>query len=121
MKPTIFDVQQIGAGRLFVMARTVAGEFMGDEFLGLRKSHIDHVVSLLEYDESAELELGDEEARCRKHDMCFASFQIPDRGCPDADAAMTLAGSLANRIDGGGDPYGVFRSWCARARHGRAG
>lgn len=83
------------------MARPVAGEWIDDEFSGLRNLGIDHVVSLLERDESVEPGLGDEGSLCRKYGMGFTSLPIPDRACSDADAAMKLAGSLGRRIDGG--------------------
>jgi hypothetical protein len=47
-----------------------------------RRFGIDTVVSLLTGEEEQELDLVDEAAEARKHDLDFISYPIPDRGIP---------------------------------------
>jgi hypothetical protein len=57
--------------------------------LGWHGGGIRTLVSLLEWDEAIELELGNEEALCNSADLNFISYPIPDRGVPDARADFT--------------------------------
>ena len=55
------------------------------------------VVSLLEEDEAAQLDLVDEASAAEANDLRFISFPIPDRGVP---ASTPVAVSLMARITG---------------------
>jgi protein-tyrosine phosphatase len=84
MGPRFYEVELIGSGFLAVMAKPVAGDWVDDEFSGLAAAGIRKVVSLLESSESYEVGLADESSLCRKHDMEFVSYPIPDRGLPSS-------------------------------------
>jgi protein-tyrosine phosphatase len=55
-----------------------------DEIASWKVVGIDLVVSVLERDEVAELELDREPSLCRDAGIEFVSFPIPDRGIPDS-------------------------------------
>ena len=101
MAPTIYKVKEIGLGTLFVMAKPVAGEWIENEFLGLKQLGIDKVVSLLEVAEAAELGLETESELCRQHGIDFVSFPIPDLGLPESNKAISLAGRIFSEISAG--------------------
>lgn len=82
MGPTFYKIGRIGRGFLAVMAKPVAGEWVDDEFSGLREGGLRQVVSLLEDHEAFELGLEDEQGHCERHDLRFVSYPIPDRGLP---------------------------------------
>jgi len=83
------------------MAKPVAGEWVDDEFAGLRRLGVDRLVSLLEFHEQHELGLANESRFCEKHGMLFSSFPIPDRGFPDMGSAAELVESLFADIHAG--------------------
>jgi protein-tyrosine phosphatase len=102
MSPDIYWIETRAAGRLAIMPRPRAGDWLADEVAGWRMEGIDVVVSLLEADEVAELGLVEEANLCRRHAMEFISFPIPDRGVPSSPTKTTdLARSTALRIAGG--------------------
>lgn len=72
------------AGRLAIMARPRAGDWLEDEIDNWRKAGIDCVVSLLEPVEVRELGLTEEASLCRGRDMAFTTFPIPDRQVPSS-------------------------------------
>ena len=79
-------------GRLAIMARPRAGDWLDDQISGWRARGIDVVVSLLEKEEISELGLQREAGLCREQGMEFHSFPIPDRGVPGSlRDAMALA------------------------------
>ena len=89
-------------GRLAIMARPRAGDWLADEVAGWRADGIDVVVSLLEPDEIAELGLDREAGLCRRQGIEFMSFAIPDRGVPASlREATALARLLARRVGDG--------------------
>jgi hypothetical protein len=90
------------AGRLAIMPRPRAGDWLDDEIRGWRAQDVDVVVSLLEGEEIKELDLGGESALCRQHGIEFISFPIPDRGVPASlKAATDLIRTVVNRIGDG--------------------
>jgi hypothetical protein len=91
-----------GAGRLAIMARPRAGDWLEDEIAHWRAAGIDIVVSLLEPAEIAELGLGRESGLCQEHGIELISFPIRDRGVPpSAKEAAALARELTARIAAG--------------------
>ena len=98
MLPTIYKVIKIEQGTLSVMAKPVPGEWIEDEFIGLRHLGVDKVVSLLEVQEQREIGLEQEEALCLKNDIEFVSFPIPDRGLPNTVKAVNFADELYAQI-----------------------
>jgi len=101
MLPTIYEVVNLDSGTLSVMAKPVGGEWIEEEFAGLRKLGIDHVVSLLETHEQDEVGLADEESYCQKNEMQYSSFPIPDRGLPRTDKAKSFASELCQEVRDG--------------------
>jgi len=101
MLPTIYKVTEIESGILFVMAKPVSGEWIDDEFSGLKRLGIDKVVSLLEKFEEFEVGLESEEELCLKHGMEFSSFPIPDRGLPNTKLADQFVNDLLTDIRAG--------------------
>ena len=101
MYPTIYKVKNIGSGTLSVMAKPVSGEWIEDEFHGLKMLGIDVIVSLLEHDEEREVGLREESNLCSKNGILFVSFPIPDRGLPDTTQARILSEKLLLEINNG--------------------
>ncbi|MGE0422432.1 MAG: protein-tyrosine phosphatase family protein [Reyranellaceae bacterium] len=97
MLSSVYWIESHGPGRLAIMARPRAGEWLDDEVAGWRAQAIDVVVSLLEHSEIAELDLREEAELCRARDIEFIQFAIPDRGVP---ASRREARTLARRLTG---------------------
>ena len=88
-------------GKLALMARPRAGDWLEDEIAHWLASGVSAVVSLLETEEVSDLGLQRERALCEQHGIDFLSFPIVDRGVPasmrEAKAfAETLLGRIAN-------------------------
>jgi len=101
MLPTTYKVKDIEKGTLSVMAKPVSGEWIEDEFVGLKRLGIDKVVCLLEGFEQIEVGLGSEEELCIKNNIEYASFPIPDRGLPNTSLAKAFIGNLHEEICAG--------------------
>jgi protein-tyrosine phosphatase len=102
MPPQIYWIDLQLAGRLAIMARPRAGDWLDDEISGWRADGIDTVVSLLEQEEVSELGLQRELDLCRARGMEFISFPISDRGVPSSlREAAALIGSIETRINEG--------------------
>jgi len=84
MSPYIYQIELIGSGSLSVMAKPVSGEWIEDEFSGIRRWGIDRIVSLLENDEAYEVGLDEESTLANRFDMEFISYPIRDRGLPSS-------------------------------------
>ncbi|MCY1080228.1 phosphatase domain-containing putative toxin [Archangium lansingense] len=87
MHTPIYWVETGVAGRLGIMARPRAGDWLADEVQGLRDSGVDGLVSLLTPEEEAELGLQGEHQACENAGLRFLSLPIADRGVPPRDAA----------------------------------
>lgn len=102
MLSDIYWVKADLAGRLAIMARPRAGDWLEDEIGNWRRAGIDCVVSLLEPIEVRELELADEAGLCRAREMAFTSFPIPDRQVPSSiHEARILVEALHDLIASG--------------------
>jgi hypothetical protein len=102
MRPQVHWIDLPTAGRLAIMARPRAGDWLDDEISGWRAEGIDIVVSLLESEEVSELGLGREADLCRQQGMEFISFPIPDRAVPaELCETVALARAVATRIGEG--------------------
>src|SRR5258708_33884417 len=94
VRPDVFWIHAPLIGRLAIMPRPRAGEWLDDEIIGWQMEGIDTVVSLLELAEISELGLEREAELSRKHGIESISFPIPDRGLPAslrAPTAQTMA------------------------------
>ena len=81
------------------MAKPAAGEWIVDEFRGIRDFGIDRVVSLLEAMEQEDVGLADEVSLCRQHGMRYTSFPIADRDVPQHRSdALALIETLHSHI-----------------------
>jgi protein-tyrosine phosphatase len=88
-------------GRLAIMARPRADDWLELDITGWKASGVDLVVSLLEQEEVSELGLQRESELCRASGIEFISFPIPDRGVPEAQPTLEMARSIADGIAGG--------------------
>jgi protein-tyrosine phosphatase len=84
MRPSIYWLDLPEPGRLAIIPRPRAGDWLRDEIAGWKTEGINLVVSLLQHHEVAELELHEEPTCCRATDIEFVSFPIPDRGVPES-------------------------------------
>ncbi len=85
-------------GRLAIMARPRAGDWLEMDVAGWKTSGVDLIVSLLECEEVSELALQREAELCRASGIEFVSFPISDRGVPDLLPTSALARSIADGI-----------------------
>jgi protein-tyrosine phosphatase len=92
MRSPIYWIDIPVPGRLGIMARPRAGDWLDDEIASWEAAGVTVVVCLLEENEIDELGLGDEESFRQRRGIEFVSFPIPDRGHPKAigqTAALT--------------------------------
>jgi len=89
------------SGRLAIMARPRADDWLEAEVDAWKSAGVDQVVSLLEREEVSELGLQAEPDACRGRGIAFLSFPIPDRGVPDVREARHVASTLALDITNG--------------------
>src|SRR5947209_2297365 len=82
MTPELFWIRGPWPGKLAVTARPRGGDWLDDEALGWRRAGLDVIVSLLEEEEAAQLDLDREADAAASHQMHFISFPMPDRGVP---------------------------------------
>jgi len=101
MLPTIYKVKKLQFGTLSIMAKPVSGEWIEDEFVGLKHLGVSKVVSLLESQEQIEVGLGAEQKLCEQNGIEYESFPIPDRGLPNTRLANNFVSKLAKEISEG--------------------
>lgn len=90
------------SGRLAILSRPRGGDWLEDEARAWARAGIDVVVSLLEADEAADLDLADEAKAAEAGGIQFVGLPVPDRGVPESPAAVArLAASLAESIAAG--------------------
>jgi len=99
MNTQLFSIPCPWQGNLAVIPRPRGGDWLEDEVRDWHRNGIDVVVSLLERDEAAQLNLLDEQNAAEANSIRFISFPIPDRGIPastpDSLALITdIAGNL---------------------------
>jgi protein-tyrosine phosphatase len=87
---------------LAIVTRPRGGDWLDDEASGWRRAGVDVVVSLLESEEAAQLNLLDEPRAAETNGIRFVSFPIADRGVPaSAPAAMSLITDIASTLEEG--------------------
>ena len=102
MKTELYWIPETSPGRLAIMPRPRGGDWLEDEIHAWRDAGVDVVVSLLESDEAAELELTEEETLASANRIEFVTFPIVDRGVPEsAGTVAVLVSKLAESIKGG--------------------
>ena len=83
----------LGDGSLRVGPRPRGADWLPTDLADLKSAGFSFVVSLLTVAENRELELENERAECRYHNLDFYSFSVVDRSLPeDREAFESLAG-----------------------------
>jgi len=99
MRAEIYPIEGVACGRLAIMPRPRAGDWLPDEVESWRHAGMDCIVSLLEPGEVAELALEREKELCEEAGLEFAQFPITDRGVPQSTQAFSaLIESLVSRL-----------------------
>jgi protein-tyrosine phosphatase len=102
MSPDLFWIPGPWRGKLAVATRPRGGDWLEDEASRWRRAGLDVIVSLLENDEAAQLELNHENDVAELTGLRFISFPIPDRGVPDQNEdALRLLREISKALDGG--------------------
>jgi len=102
MNPDLFWIPGPWRGRLAVVTRPRGGDLLNDGATGWRRANIDIVVSLLERDEAAQLDLEDERSAAEANSIGFLWFPIPDRGVPASlPATVSLLADIARSLEEG--------------------
>lgn len=86
MKVDIYWIPECKIGRLGIMARPRAGDWLEDEVKGWQWEGVDVMVSLLTKFEMWELGLEAEGVVCENAGIQFISYPIPDRQVPQSTA-----------------------------------
>jgi protein-tyrosine phosphatase len=113
----IYWLPDAPCGRLAILGRPRAGEWLRDEIADWKASGLTDVVSLLEDHEVRELDLVREAELVREAGLDYEQFAIPDRGVP---ASLDSAHQLWSRLEAKlreGRSLGIH----CRASIGRAG
>jgi protein-tyrosine phosphatase len=95
IKPDIFWIPGPWRGKLAVVTRPRGGDWLEDEIGAWGRAGVDVLVSLLEADEEAQLDLLGESNAAETNGIQFMSFPIPDRDVP---ASMPNFLSLVARV-----------------------
>jgi len=102
MKPTIYWIENSGAGRLAILARPQGDDALESEIQGWREAGIDVVVSMLTETDNSDLGLSTEAELCRSNGLQFISFPIEDFGVPDSlDNTLELVRKLNGLLASG--------------------
>ncbi len=91
MACTIYAVASEDKAKPGNMARPRLGDWLEDELLSVSQQHFEVIVSLLEEEEAAELDLNDESSLSAWHGIQFVRIPISDRGVPALDDATMAA------------------------------
>ena len=97
MRSSICWIEHPKSCRLGIMARPRSGDWLDSEIAAWKSDGVDIVLSLLEPEEVADLELAGQADLCRVHGIHFMSFPIIDRGVPEMAAAKALAARICRQ------------------------
>jgi protein-tyrosine phosphatase len=102
MNPDLFWIPGPWRGKLAIVTRPRGGDWLEDEAAGWRRSGLNAVVSLLESDEAAQLELAHEGQAAESNGVLFISFPIPDLGVPvSIQEALALLKTIGGYLEAG--------------------
>lgn len=102
VRAELYFIPDCPAGRLAIMARPRAGDWLEDEAVSWRQQGLDTVVSLLEEGEIEELGLIMEPEECVRAGLRFSRLPLPDRGVPGSDLAISeLVSALTAELQSG--------------------
>ncbi|WP_271766720.1 protein-tyrosine phosphatase family protein [Aquimarina algiphila] len=86
-------------GNLGMMARPKGNDWLEDEIRALKNVEVNTIVSLLEKHEEITLEITEEAFFCKKYDIEYINFSIPDRGIPkEIDPFIALITHIDNQL-----------------------
>ncbi|MBY0497664.1 MAG: tyrosine protein phosphatase [Cyanobacteria bacterium] len=101
-RATVFPVAGPWTGRLGIVPRPRGGDWLADEAVALRDAGVNMVVSLLEPDEAAQLDLNSEASALASQGLTFQAFPIPDRGVPASrDSVAQFARAIVYALRNG--------------------
>jgi hypothetical protein len=102
MSAEIYWIEDVTDGRLAIVGRPRAGDWLSDEIMDWKSAGLTDVVSLLEEHEIRDLDLTREAEIAERVGLTFEKFSIPDRGVPASfESAHTLWNRLAAKISAG--------------------
>ncbi len=102
IKADIYWIPGLRSGRLAIMPRPRAGDWIDDELTAWKTAGIDVVVSLLTHGEVLELSLQEEPSICNRLGIEFISYPIPDMQVPASiPATIALIKDIDNRLKAG--------------------
>ena len=102
MRAQLYSIQGFPAGQVSIMARPRGGDWLPDEIQAIRAADVDILVSLLTPDEVRELDLREEAECCRRQEVIYLSFPIPDRHTPPFSArTFTFLEQLYRQVAAG--------------------
>jgi protein-tyrosine phosphatase len=88
MPTKIYWLNEAWPGRIALSARPRGGDWLADEVADWKRAGVGSVLSLLEPQEEADLNLRDEAAEVRGRGLEFSSFPIPDRHVPASELKL---------------------------------
>ena len=98
----IYWIENLPKGALGMMARPRGGDWLEDEIKQLNFQGIDMVLSLLENQESYDLDIQNEGKLCGENQIEFVNFPIEDRSVPDDERSFfELIENLENEVKDG--------------------
>ena len=113
----IYWIDGVPGGRLAILGRPRAGDWLSDQIAGWQAAGVTDVISLLQNHEVRDLGLEREREIAEQIGISFEQFPIPDRGVPESvRATYDLWARIETKIRNGGS-VGVH----CRASIGRAG
>lgn len=102
MRAALYSIQGLPAGQVSIMARPRGGDWLLDEIKAIRLADVDVLVSLLTPDEVMELDLSEEAESCRRQEVIYLSFPIPDRKTPPfSERTFTFLEQLHRHVSAG--------------------
>ena len=102
MRRDLFWIPGTGPGRLAIALRPRGGDWLEDEARAWHRAGVDVVVSLLEPEEEAQLNLAGERDAAERNGMQFVSFPVVDRGVPSSiQATVSLLRSITSALESG--------------------
>jgi protein-tyrosine phosphatase len=102
MRVTPYLINGPWRGRLAILPRPRGGDWLEDEVKAWRNAGIEIVVSALEQEEVAELDLAAEASLSRAESLEFINYPIADRGVPSSTReTIALAQLLDNKLTEG--------------------
>ena len=102
MNRDLFWIPSTGPGRLAIALRPRGGDWLDDQARAWCRAGVDVVVSLLEPEEEAQLNLAGERDAAERNGIQFISFPVVDRGVPSSiHETVPLLKTIANALENG--------------------